>query len=163
MYHFFQVMSLTTASSIENQPVYRRPLPSGFFSVQTQNLIKLNPVDIKPEFLDLPVSLSRTCEASLVCRQSNRQSEDANDQRVVLGDVKNFKRFKKASYPGQQNMPHVIGGDDLYTHCNKMQEDVDEMFREMDEADNARNEHSQMAEYLFNNIQGKTAIKSRRR
>ncbi|XP_071958307.1 nibrin-like isoform X2 [Antedon mediterranea] len=133
-----------------------RTLSGGFISVQAQECFKISPDDaIKPELDDLPTNLVKTSETVLVYRRPNNHR--IQNQDVMLLNVKNFKRFKKGSYPGQQSMPRIIGGDDLVTHYNEVPEDVKEMFR--GQADEDKCEFSQIADELFKNVPVKTKRK----
>ncbi|XP_070574987.1 nibrin-like isoform X2 [Ptychodera flava] len=135
-------------------------IPIGFITttrpMQEQVMVNKNLEYTAEE--ELPRKLVVIEEKSLVVRR-------AKPQRAVVNDggqpVKNFKKFKKAFYPGMNSLPRIIGGSDLEVHSNKQNREVEEWFREQVQADSQEDRVNSMATDLFN-WEPKTK-KSRRR
>ncbi|NXR82474.1 NBN protein, partial [Pycnonotus jocosus] len=65
------------------------------------------------------------------------------------GGNKNFKIFKKVTYPGAGQLPHIIGGSDLIAHHAKKNSELEDWLRqEMEELDRHAREES-LADDLF--------------
>ncbi|XP_040210535.1 nibrin [Rana temporaria] len=61
----------------------------------------------------------------------------------------NFKKFRKAAYPGAGSFPHIIGGSDLIAHDKKKNSELEQWLRqEMEEQTQQAREQS-LAEDLF--------------
>uniref|UniRef100_A0A8C3PPB5 Nibrin n=1 Tax=Calidris pygmaea TaxID=425635 RepID=A0A8C3PPB5_9CHAR len=88
--------------------------------------------ELQDDSSNLPSRLLLTEFRSLVVshpRQSSQLTGNAS-----YGGKKNFKTFKKVSYPGAGQLPYIIGGSDLIAHHAKKNSELEDWLRqEMEE------------------------------
>ncbi|NXK90244.1 NBN protein, partial [Formicarius rufipectus] len=65
------------------------------------------------------------------------------------GGKKNFKMFKKVTYPGAGQLPYVIGGSDLIAHNSKKNSELEDWFRREIEEQNRYAREESLADDLF--------------
>uniref|UniRef100_A0A8C3K3B0 Nibrin n=1 Tax=Calidris pygmaea TaxID=425635 RepID=A0A8C3K3B0_9CHAR len=93
-----------------------------------QELPVLNRNELQDDSSNLPSRLLLTEFRSLVVshpRQSSQLTGNAS-----YGGKKNFKTFKKVSYPGAGQLPYIIGGSDLIAHHAKKNSELEDWLRQ---------------------------------
>uniref|UniRef100_F7HJ13 Nibrin n=1 Tax=Callithrix jacchus TaxID=9483 RepID=F7HJ13_CALJA len=76
----------------------------------------------------LPRKLLLTEFKSLVIKNStSRNLSGISDD---YGQLKNFKKFKKVTYPGAGKLPHIIGGSDLIAHHARKNAELEDWLRQ---------------------------------
>ncbi|XP_053415181.1 nibrin isoform X2 [Nycticebus coucang] len=65
------------------------------------------------------------------------------------GQLKNFKKFKKVSFPGAGRLPHIIGGSDLIAHYARKNTELEEWLRQEMEVQNQHAKEESLADDLF--------------
>ncbi|NWZ67696.1 NBN protein, partial [Acrocephalus arundinaceus] len=141
----------------ENKLLKEEELGSVLTSEIKSSIKRESPVLVRSQLIDhsklqddsgnLPSRLLLTEFRSLVVshpRQSNHLPGNAS-----YGGKRNFKIFKKVTYPGAGQLPHIIGGSDLIAyHAKKNSELEDWLRQEMEEQDQHAREDS-LADDLF--------------
>ncbi|KAG8520419.1 Nibrin, partial [Galemys pyrenaicus] len=76
----------------------------------------------------LPKNVLLTEFRSLVVSNSNFRSVSSvnND----YGQLKNFKKFKKVTFPGAGKLPYIIGGSDLIAHHTRKNPELEDWLRQ---------------------------------
>ncbi|NXQ37239.1 NBN protein, partial [Alaudala cheleensis] len=107
----------------------------------------INHSELQDDSSNLPSRLLLTEFRSLVVSHPRQNSHlPANTN---YGGKKNFKVFKKVTYPGAGQLPHIIGGSDLIAHHAKKNSELEDWLRqEMEEQDRHAREES-LADDLF--------------
>ncbi|XP_011766595.2 nibrin [Macaca nemestrina] len=94
----------------------------------------------------LPRKLLLTEFRSLVIENStSRNPSGIND----YGQLNNFKKFKKVTYPGAGKLPHIIGGSDLIPHHARKNTELEEWLRQEMEVQNQHAKEESLADDLF--------------
>lgn len=96
----------------------------------------------------LPKKLLLTEFRSLVVTNSNCSdisSSVSND----YSQLKNFKKFKKVTYPGAGKLPHIIGGSDLRAHHNRRNAELEDWLKQEMEVQNQHAKEESLADDLF--------------
>ncbi|NXH95556.1 NBN protein, partial [Pachycephala philippinensis] len=141
----------------ENEVLNEEELGSFLTSEMKSNIKQESPVLVRSQRINhgtlqddssnLPSRLLLTEFRSLVVshpRQNNRLTGNTS-----YGGKKNFKMFKKVTYPGAGQLPHIIGGSDLIAHHAKKSSELEEWLRqEMEEQKRHAREES-LADDLF--------------
>ncbi|KFP29342.1 Nibrin, partial [Colius striatus] len=65
------------------------------------------------------------------------------------GGKKNFKTFKKVTYPGAGQLPYIIGGSDLIAHHAKKNSELEDWLRQEMEEQNRHAREESLADDLF--------------
>ncbi|XP_062935290.1 nibrin isoform X1 [Cynocephalus volans] len=65
------------------------------------------------------------------------------------GQLKNFKKFKKVTFPGAGKLPHIIGGSDLIAHHARKNTELEEWLRQEMEVQNQQAKEESLADDLF--------------
>lgn len=65
------------------------------------------------------------------------------------GELKNFKKFKKATCPGAGKLPHIIGGSDLIGHHARKNTELEEWLKHEMEAQKQQAKEDSLADDLF--------------
>ncbi|XP_058131686.1 nibrin isoform X1 [Dasypus novemcinctus] len=65
------------------------------------------------------------------------------------GQLKNFKKFKKVTFPGAGKLPHIIGGSDLIAHHARKNTELEEWLRQEMEVQNQHAKEESLADDLF--------------
>ncbi|NXE08415.1 NBN protein, partial [Lophotis ruficrista] len=107
----------------------------------------INHNKVQDDSSNLPSRLLLTEFRSLVVshpRQNNQLTGNTS-----YGGKKNFKIFKKVTYPGAGQLPYIIGGSDLVAHHAKKNSELEDWLRqEMEEQSRHAREES-LADDLF--------------
>nr|AAH44773.1 Nibrin [Mus musculus] len=96
---------------------------------------------------ELPRKLLLTEFRSLVVSKHNSTSRNlcVND----CGSLKNFKKFKKATFPGAGKLPHIIGGSDLVGHHARKNTELEEWLKQEMEVQKQQAKEESLADDLF--------------
>ncbi|OWF40288.1 Nibrin [Mizuhopecten yessoensis] len=133
-------------------------LPGFLSAVRGQNEDENNHHGIYVKEEGIPTDLVQTVFLDLVTR---RPSRPQNSPERSGGDVppgysrwkgsivKNFKKFKKAGFAGLDRLPNIIGGSDLVPHAASQRRELDEWFKEAQEAESQHSEANRRAQELF--------------
>ncbi|NXC94392.1 NBN protein, partial [Certhia familiaris] len=112
--------------------------------VRRQLILNLN---LKNDSSNLPSRLLLTEFRSLVVSHPRQNSHLPRN--TSYGGKKNFKMFRKVTYPGAGQLPHIIGGSDLIAHHAKKNSELEDWLRqEMEEQVRQAREES-LADDLF--------------
>lgn len=65
------------------------------------------------------------------------------------GELKNFKKFRKATFPGAGKLPHIIGGSDLIAHNARKNTELEEWLRQEMEVQKQHAKEESLADDLF--------------
>ncbi|XP_075405622.1 nibrin isoform X2 [Tenrec ecaudatus] len=95
----------------------------------------------------LPRKLILTEFRSLVV--NNSASRNAAIVNSHCGQSKNFKKFRKVSFPGAGKLPHIIGGSDLVAHQAQKNTELEEWLRQEMEVQNQHAKEESLADDLF--------------
>ncbi|KFP86979.1 Nibrin, partial [Acanthisitta chloris] len=115
-------------------------------SVLVRNQL-INDSKLQGDSSNIPSRLLLTEFRSLVVshpRQNSRLSGNTN-----CGGKKNFKMFKKVTYPGAGQLPHIIGGSDLVAHHAKKNSELEDWLRQEIEEQNRHAREESLADDLF--------------
>uniref|UniRef100_A0A8C8YVG9 Nibrin n=1 Tax=Prolemur simus TaxID=1328070 RepID=A0A8C8YVG9_PROSS len=95
----------------------------------------------------LPSKVLLTEFRSLVVKNSTSRSPSVvnND----YGQLKNFKKFKKITFPGAGKLPHIIGGSDLIAYDARKNTELEEWLRQEMEVQNQHAKEESLADDLF--------------
>nr|XP_044999752.1 nibrin [Jaculus jaculus] len=94
----------------------------------------------------LPRKVLLTEFRSLVINNAtSRNSCGVND----YGQLKNFKKFKKVTFPGAGKLPHIIGGSDLVAHHARKNTELEEWLKHEMEVQKQHAKEESMADDLF--------------
>ncbi|XP_029779375.1 nibrin isoform X3 [Suricata suricatta] len=61
---------------------------------------------------------------------SNFTSRKTSSVNSDYGQLKNFKKFKKVTFPGAGKLPHIIGGSDLIAHHARKNTELEEWYKQ---------------------------------
>ncbi|XP_074211080.1 nibrin isoform X1 [Camelus bactrianus] len=106
-----------------------------------------NNEELKDDGEVLPRKVLLTEFRSLVV--SNSASRNAASVSNDYGQLKNFKKFKKVSFPGARKLPHIIGGSDLIAHHARKNTELEEWLRQEMEVQNQHAKEESLADDLF--------------
>ncbi|KAF4022488.1 hypothetical protein G4228_014132 [Cervus hanglu yarkandensis] len=95
----------------------------------------------------LPRKVLLTEFRSLVVRNST--SRNASSVNNDYGELKNFKKFKKVTFPGAGKLPQIIGGSDLIAHHARKNTELEEWLRQEMEVQNQHAKEDSLADDLF--------------
>ncbi|XP_074056009.1 nibrin [Macrotis lagotis] len=95
----------------------------------------------------LPKKLLLTEFRSLVV--SHPGSRNTSIIRNDYGELNNFKKFKKVTYPGLGKLPCIIGGSDLIAHHARKNAELEEWLRQEIEVQNKHAKEESLADDLF--------------
>ncbi|NXP14715.1 NBN protein, partial [Thinocorus orbignyianus] len=96
---------------------------------------------------NLPSRLLLTEFRSLVVSHPRESSQLPRN--TGYGGKKNFKTFKKVSYPGAGQLPYIIGGSDLIAHHTKKNSELEDWLRKEMEEQNRHAREESLADDLF--------------
>ncbi|XP_008584423.1 PREDICTED: nibrin [Galeopterus variegatus] len=80
---------------------------------------------------------------------NNFTSRNPSDINNDYGQLKNFKKFKKVTFPGAGKLPHIIGGSDLIAHHARKNTELEEWLRQEMEVQNQQAKEESLADDLF--------------
>ncbi|NXF07584.1 NBN protein, partial [Smithornis capensis] len=95
----------------------------------------------------LPRRLLLTEFRSLVVSRPRHNSHLTGS--TSYGGKKNFKMFKKVSYPGSGQLPNIIGGSDLVAHHAKKNSELEDWLKQEMEEQNRYAREESLADDLF--------------
>ncbi|NXO41426.1 NBN protein, partial [Locustella ochotensis] len=145
----------------ENKVLKEEELGSILTSEMKSNIKQESPVSVRSQLIlsipecsklqddssYLPSRLLLTEFRSLVVSHPRQNSHLPGN--TSYAGKKNFKIFKKVTYPGAGQLPHIIGGSDLIAHHAKKNSELEDWLRqEMEEQDRHAREES-LADDLF--------------
>ncbi|NXL28679.1 NBN protein, partial [Glaucidium brasilianum] len=107
----------------------------------------INHNKLQDDSSNLPSRLLLTEFRSLVVshpRQNSQLTENTS-----YGGKKNFKLFKKVTYPGAGQLPYIIGGSDLIAHHAKKNSELEDWLRQEMEEQNRYAREESLADDLF--------------
>ncbi|XP_064010603.1 nibrin isoform X2 [Pogoniulus pusillus] len=107
----------------------------------------LNNSELQDDSKNLPSRLLLTEFRSLVVSHPSQDSQLAGD--TSYEGKKNFKKFKKVSYPGAGQLPYIIGGSDLIAHHAKKNSELEEWLKQEMEEQNRHAREESLADDLF--------------
>ncbi|NXE92748.1 NBN protein, partial [Menura novaehollandiae] len=96
---------------------------------------------------NLPSRLLLTEFRSLIVSHPRQNSRLTGN--TSYGGKKNFKMFKKVTYPGVGQIPHIIGGSDLIAHHAKKNSELEDWLRKEMEEQNRHAREESLADDLF--------------
>ncbi|KAF1528624.1 Nibrin, partial [Eudyptes sclateri] len=96
---------------------------------------------------NLPSRLLLTEFRSLVVSHPRQNSQLTGN--TSHGGKKNFKIFKKVTYPGAGQLPYIIGGSDLIAHHAKKNSELEDWLRQEMEEQNRHAREESLADDLF--------------
>ncbi|XP_035174479.1 nibrin [Oxyura jamaicensis] len=102
---------------------------------------------IEDDSSSLPRRLLLTEFRSLVVSHPRQNSQLIGN--TSCGGQKNFKKFKKVTYPGAGQIPYIIGGSDLVAHHARKSSELEDWLREELEEQNRRAREESLADDLF--------------
>ncbi|NXF83118.1 NBN protein, partial [Sclerurus mexicanus] len=136
----------------ENKILKEEELGSVLTSEMESKIKQESPVLVRNHKLqddssNLPSRLLLTEFRSLVVSHPRQNSRPTGN--TSYGGKKNFKMFKKVTYPGAGQLPYIIGGSDLIAHNAKRNSELEDWLkREMEELNRHAREES-LADDLF--------------
>uniref|UniRef100_A0A8C0BV58 Nibrin n=1 Tax=Buteo japonicus TaxID=224669 RepID=A0A8C0BV58_9AVES len=114
--------------------------PSFFFPHKNHN-------ELQDDSSNLPSRLLLTEFRSLVVSHPRQNSQLTGN--TSYGGKKNFKMFKKVTYPGAGQLPYIIGGSDLVAHHAKKNSELEDWLRQEMEEQNRHAREESLADDLF--------------
>ncbi|KAK0688752.1 NBN protein, partial [Pygoscelis papua] len=102
---------------------------------------------LQDESSNLPSRLLLTEFRSLVVSRPRQNSQLTGN--TSYGGKKNFKIFKKVTYPGAGQLPYIIGGSDLIAHHAKKNSELEDWLRQEMEEQNRHAREESLADDLF--------------
>ncbi|NXN50693.1 NBN protein, partial [Rynchops niger] len=122
-------------------------LASGVKNEIKQELPVLNHSELQDDSSNLPSRLLLTEFRSLVVSHPGQNSQLTGN--TSYGGKKNFKTFKKVTYPGAGQLPYIIGGSDLIAHHAKKNSELEDWLRQEMEEQNRHAREESLADDLF--------------
>ncbi|NXE33855.1 NBN protein, partial [Ptilorrhoa leucosticta] len=141
----------------ENKVLKEEELGSVLTSEMKSNIKQESPVLVRSQLINhsklqddssnLPSRLLLTEFRSLVVSHPRQNSRLTGN--TSYGGKKNFKMFKKVTYPGAGQLPHIIGGSDLVAHRAKKNSELEDWLRQEMEEQNRYAREESLADDLF--------------
>ncbi|NXC62213.1 NBN protein, partial [Aleadryas rufinucha] len=135
----------------ENKVLEEEELGSVLTSEMKRNIKQeshvLNHSKLQDDSSNLPSRLLLTEFRSLVVSHPRQNSRLTGN--TSYGGKKNFKMFKKVTYPGAGQLPHIIGGSDLIAHHAKKNSELEDWLRQEIEEQNRHAREEALADDLF--------------
>ncbi|NXN26514.1 NBN protein, partial [Nycticryphes semicollaris] len=103
--------------------------------------------ELQDDSSNLPSRLLLSEFRSLVVSHLRESSQFTGN--TNYGGKKNFKTFKKVSYPGAGQLPYIIGGSDLIAHHAKKNLELEDWLRKEMEEQNRHAREESLADDLF--------------
>lgn len=144
-----------------NQPLNGGPMPESNSALQEDETEKKDELQIEtwstkrevsntdelPDSSEeLPRKLLLTEFRSLVVHNNTSRNLCVLNGR---GELKNFKKFKKATCPGAGKLPHIIGGSDLIGHHARKNTELEEWLKHEMEVQKQQAKEDSLADDLF--------------
>ncbi|NWY60796.1 NBN protein, partial [Chionis minor] len=115
--------------------------------VSVRSLNSKNRNELQDESSNLPSRLLLTEFRSLVVSHPRQNSQLTGNSSYE--GKKNFKTFKKVTYPGAGQLPYIIGGSDLIAHHAKKNSELEDWLRQEMEEQNRHAREESLADDLF--------------
>ncbi|NWU18192.1 NBN protein, partial [Cephalopterus ornatus] len=136
----------------ENKILKEEELESVVTSEMNSKIKQESPVSVRNHKLQddsstLPSRLLLTEFRSLIVSHPSQNS--CLTRNTSYGGKKNFKTFKKVTYPGAGQIPYIIGGSDLIAHHAKRNSELEEWLRQEMEEQNRYAREESLADDLF--------------
>ncbi|NWW74167.1 NBN protein, partial [Climacteris rufus] len=141
----------------ENKVLKEEELGSALTSEMKSNIKEESPDLVRNQLINhsklhddpsnLPSRLLLTEFRSLVVSHPRQNSRLTGN--TSYGGKKNFKMFKKVTYPGAGQLPHIIGGSDLIAHHSKNNSELEDWLRQEIEEQNRYAREESLADDLF--------------
>ncbi|KGL98761.1 Nibrin, partial [Charadrius vociferus] len=112
-----------------------------------QDLPVLKHNELQDDSSNLPSRLLLTEFRSLVVSHPRQNSQLTGN--TSYGGKRNFKTFKKVTYPGEGQLPYIIGGSDLIAHHAKKNSELEDWLRQEMEEQNRHAREESLADDLF--------------
>ncbi|NXF87761.1 NBN protein, partial [Eubucco bourcierii] len=107
----------------------------------------INHSELQDDSKNLPSRLLLTEFRSLVVSHPSQNSQLTGN--TSCEGKKNFKKFKKVTYPGAGQLPYIIGGSDLIAHHAKKNSELEEWLKQEMEEQNRHSREESLADDLF--------------
>ncbi|NXL48479.1 NBN protein, partial [Podilymbus podiceps] len=107
----------------------------------------INHREVQDDSSSLPSRLLLTEFRSLVVSHPRQNSQLTGN--TSYGGKKNFKMFKKVTYPGVGQLSYVIGGSDLIAHHARKNSELEDWLRQEMEEQNRHAREESLADDLF--------------
>ncbi|KFU96220.1 Nibrin, partial [Chaetura pelagica] len=134
-------------SKIWNEEELGSILTSEMESEIKQEAPVLNHNKLHDDSSNLPSRLLLTEFRSLVVSHPRQDSQFTGS--TSYGGKKNFKTFRKVTYPGAGQLPYIIGGSDLIAHHAKKNSELEDWLRQEMEEQNRHAREESLADDLF--------------
>ncbi|NWV52680.1 NBN protein, partial [Daphoenositta chrysoptera] len=141
----------------KNKVLKEEELGSVLTSEMKSNIKQESPVLVRSQLINhstleddssnLPSRLLLTEFRSLVVSHPRQNSRLTGN--TCYGGKKNFKMFKKVTYPGAGQLPHIIGGSDLIAHHAKKNSELEDWLRQEIEEQKRYAREESLADDLF--------------
>ncbi|NXE63073.1 NBN protein, partial [Calcarius ornatus] len=152
-----RIPELTVNQEEENKVLKEEELGSGLTSEMKSSIKQESPFLVRSQLINnsklqdesnnLPSRLLLTEFRSLVVSHPRQNSHLPGNN--SYGGKKNFKMFKKVTYPGAGQLPHIIGGSDLIAHHAKKNSELEDWLRQEIEEQNRHAREESLADDLF--------------
>ncbi|NXX84658.1 NBN protein, partial [Urocolius indicus] len=158
-----RIQDINVKQREENKILKEGELGSDLTSEMTSEIKKESPVLVRnhaPSFFiphendklqddssNLPSRLLLSEFRSLVVSHPGQTSRSPAS--TSYGGKKNFKTFKKVTYPGAGQLPYIIGGSDLIAHHAKKNSELEDWLRQEMEEQNRHAREEALADDLF--------------
>ncbi|KAF1494810.1 Nibrin, partial [Eudyptula minor novaehollandiae] len=123
----------------------KREIKQGSLVLVRNQIINYN--KLQDDSSNLPSRLLLTEFRSLVVSHPRQNSQLTGN--TSYGGKKNFKIFKKVTYPGAGQLPYIIGGSDLIAHHAKKNSELEDWLRQEMEEQNRHAREESLADDLF--------------
>ncbi|KAF1530442.1 Nibrin, partial [Eudyptula minor] len=123
----------------------KREIKQGSLVLLRNQIINYN--KLQDDSSNLPSRLLLTEFRSLVVSHPRQNSQLTGN--TSYGGKKNFKIFKKVTYPGAGQLPYIIGGSDLIAHHAKKNSELEDWLRQEMEEQNRHAREESLADDLF--------------
>ncbi|NWW07258.1 NBN protein, partial [Oreocharis arfaki] len=152
-----RIQEVNVNQRVENKVLEEEELGSVLTSEMKSNIKQESPVvarsqlinhsELQDDSSNLPSRLLLTEFRSLVVSHPRQNSRLTGN--TSYGGKKNFKIFKKVTYPGAGQLPHIIGGSDLIAHHAKKNSELEDWLRQEMEEQNRHAREESLADDLF--------------
>ncbi|NXF54912.1 NBN protein, partial [Oceanites oceanicus] len=152
-----QIQEVNVKQRKENKILKEEELGSVLTSEMKSEIKQESPVLVRNQLIshnklqddssNLPSRLLLTEFRSLVVSHPRQNSQLTGN--TSYGGKKNFKMFKKVTYPGAGQLPYIIGGSDLIAHHAKKNSELEDWLRQEMEEQNRHAREESLADDLF--------------
>ncbi|NXW08590.1 NBN protein, partial [Fregetta grallaria] len=152
-----QIQEVNVKQRKENKILNEEELGSVLTSEMKSEIKQESPVLVRNQLTNhnklqddssnLPSRLLLTEFRSLIVSHPRQNSQLIGN--TSYGGKKNFKMFKKVTYPGAGQLPYIIGGSDLIAHHAKKNSELEDWLRQEMEEQNRHAREESLADDLF--------------